>query len=747
MTHRHLPRAVWFACLLPALSVSFMASAADVPVVVPAAVSKRPKICLVLSGGGARGAAHVGVIKVLEEYRIPIDCIAGTSMGALVGGAYASGMTVPEMERLNAGISVDLLFKDTPPRRDLAMRRKVDDYGIFIGPELGIEDGSVRLAKGAVSGVQLETVLRRLSRVKGFQKFDELPIPFRAIATDLVTGKAVVFDEGELADVMRASMSVPGAVAPAETGGMMLVDGMLTRNLPVEEARAMGADIIIAVNVGTPLLKREELNGILGVTSQMLSILTEQNVQASIATLRPGDILIEPELGDFSTGAFDDLTKIIPLGEVAARKVAARLANLSVPAEEYAALRVQQTQAIAAETRPIDEIVYGAMSRVNPEVLRLTMQTKPGNPVDQVVLDADMRRIYGLGNFEHVGYRFIEEQGKRILVVDAVEKSSGLDALRVGLGLSTDFSGDAFFNLAGSYRRYWVNSLGAEWRTDLQIGRASILRSEFFQPLSAGGAFFVAPQVSVSRRTANLYQGNNRVATYDSVGKVAELDVGAQFARYGQVRLGVLTGALDNRLATGPQSLSPGASNVSQGAFVARLLLDQADSVHFPRSGWRVSTNLYKSTNSLGADDGYTRWDADGSVAHSFGEHTFNLAVKAGGANGSSPLPRYDMFQWGGFLQQSGYRTGQLYGQSLSYGRLMYYRRVLKGSLFEGAYAGLSLEIGKVGRPLVPGNPDGLLKSASIFFAADSPLGPAYLAYGRAADGNSSFYFFLGRPF
>ena len=198
------------------------------------------------------------------------------------------------MEKVNAGISVEKLFKERPPRQELAMRRKVDDYRNLVGPELGTGSGAAILGKGVVTGVQLETVLRELSRVQGYHRFDELPIPYRAVATNLVTGKAVVFSEGELANVMRASMSVPGAVAPAEYAGMILVDGMLTSNLPVDAARAMGADIVIAVNVGTPLLKREELNSIVGVAGQMLSILTEQNVQASLASLKPTDLLISP---------------------------------------------------------------------------------------------------------------------------------------------------------------------------------------------------------------------------------------------------------------------------------------------------------------------------------------------------------------------------------------------------------------------------------------------------------------------
>jgi NTE family protein len=733
----------------PALAV--MLSALSVPAIAdessgPEGGARRPKICLVLSGGGARGAAHVGVLKVLEEYRVPIDCIVGTSMGALVGAGYATGTSVAEMEQINAEISTELLFKELPPRDEIAMRRKFDDYLPYIGPELGIGGNGFELPKGVVSGVQLETVLRRLAKAKGYHNFDRLPIPFRAVATDLVTGKAVVFRNGELANVMRASMSVPGAVAPAEFGGMILVDGMLTSNLPVETARAMGADIIIAVNVGTPLLKRDELNSIFGVTGQMLSILTEQNVQKSLAALKSADILITPELGDYSTGDFDNLAKIEPFGEEAARRQADRLKRLSLPPGEYAALRKKQTVAVLPDLRPVDEIRFEDLQRVNPQSVQAIMETRVGQPIDQQKLDRDMRRIYGTGDFEHVNYRFLEEPGKRVLAVDAVEKSWGPDYLHFGLGLSSDFRGDAFYNLLATYRRTWLNSLGAEWRTDLQIGRTSGLFTEFYQPLNAEGWLFVAPHADIRRRSTYLYQGDSRLASYDISSALAGVDAGLQFRQYGVFRLGIEGGQLDPKLDTGPQSLSPGQPRIAQGAYRARLLLDRLDNVNFPRSGWGSQMNVYDSTSQLGADTSYTKWDANGMAVYSYGEHTFNAAAKFGGKIGSNPLPNYDQFQWGGFLEQSGYRTGQLYGENLSFGRLMYYHRIMRGSLLQGAYGGASLEAGKVGNPLVPGSPTGLLKSASVFVAVDSPVGPVYLGYGHAQDGNSSLYFYLGRP-
>jgi NTE family protein len=356
------------------LAVAFAITTLAAPIAAGAQPTREgavpPRICLVLSGGGARGAAHIGVIKVLEELRVPIHCITGTSMGSLVGGAYASGMSVAEMERIVGEITTDLLFKEKPPRQDTSIRRKADDKTILFSPELGVRDGGLLLPKGIVSGVQLEAVLRRLANAKGYRRFDELPIPYRAVATDLVTGKAVIFSEGELALVMRASMSVPGAVAAAEFDGKILVDGGLTNNLPIDAARAMGADIVIAVNLGTPLLAREELGSILGATGQMINILTEQNVRASLAMLGPRDILVLPELGDFSAADFDHLPKTIPIGEAAVRKVADRLAPYALPPEQYAALRSRQQVVSPLDMRPVDEIRFENLARVNPEVAR-----------------------------------------------------------------------------------------------------------------------------------------------------------------------------------------------------------------------------------------------------------------------------------------------------------------------------------------------------------------------------------------
>jgi len=706
----------------------------------------RPMICLVLSGGGARGAAHIGVLKVLEELRVPVDCITGTSMGSLVGGAYASGMSVPEMEKLIEAIRTDVLFKDKPPRQEETVRRKEDDRSILFGLELGVRDREILLQKGVVSGIQLEAVLRSLSKVHETVRFDDLPIPFRAVATDLVTGKPVVFDRGDLPRVMRASMSVPGVIAPAEIDDMLLVDGGLTNNLPVDVARAMGADIVIAVNLGTPLMTRDQLGSVLGVTGQMINILTEQNVRASLASLKPTDILIEPALGRFSAGDFDNLPKTVPIGEAAARLAAPRLAALALPAPAYAELRAHQAAPPEKPPEVVADIRFPGLDRVNPDALLDFLDTKPGDVLDSGRLDRDLKRLYGSGDFEHVDYQLIQDAGKQIVSIHAIEKSWGPNYLRFGLGLQSDFKGDNNFNLAVSYRKTWINPLGAEWRTDLQMGQVSFLSTEFYQPLGTRNGLFVAPRATILRRALDLFEGDHRIARYNLRSMFAAVDVGAAFTRYGEVRLGIGAGRTSATLDTGAPEYEPNPSSVARGGYEFRAIVDQLDSAQFPREGFAATVAMFASSRSIGARDNYTKLDATGVAAASWGRHTLIPTLRYSGSVGGNDLPVYDLAQWGGFLQQSGLPAGALLGQQLEFGRLIYLYKMAELKLVPGLYFGASAEVGRMNQPIVPGNLTGTLVSGAVFFGADTPVGPLFLGYGVMDGGYRSAYLFLGQP-
>jgi NTE family protein len=706
---------------------------------------KRPRIGLVLSGGGARGAAHIGVLKVLEELHVPITCITGTSMGSIVGAAYSSGTSVSEMETVVAKMSAQALFHEQPPRAEQSIRRKADDHINYIGPEIGLKDGEVLLPKGLVSGVQLESVLRSLSKTRGYYDFDQLPIPFRAVATDIVTGQPVILRSGELASAMRASMSVPGAFAPARIGGHTLLDGGLVRNLPIDVARDLCADLVIAVNLGSPLLKEDEVGSILGVTQQMVNILTEQNVQQSLKELRAEDVLLTPDLEGYSASDFDHLPEIMKRGEDVARAAREQLARFSIPEDEYQDLRKRQSAPPSPITGAAGDIRVENLSRVNPGAVTALMDTRKGDPLEAERIDNDMQRIYGSGDFEHVGYRLSQEAGTNVLAVEAIEKAWGPDYLRFGLNLSSDFHGDAFFNLLGSYRKTWVNDLGAEWRTDAQVGRTSLFVSEFYQPFNVTGLFFAAPRIEFTREPIDLFDGGNRVARYDVRSGYGGLDLGLQVTRWGEARIGILRGALDAELDTGPESLSPtDLDRVQQGALTAQLNFDQLDSVTLPRHGFAASARVYSSEDALGADETYAKWDLSFLGAYTFGEHTLQLGLEGSGTL-SGTRPRYDQASLGGFLHLSGLRTFELYGDEMRLGRIVYQHRLLRQSLLEGLYAGISFEAGQVKEPVVAGNPTDVLLSGSIFLAMDTLLGPVYLAYGFADGGQRSAYFLLGR--
>ena len=409
------------------------------------------------------------------------------------------------------------------------------------------------------------------------------------------------------------------------------MDGGLTNNLPVDAARAMGADVVIAVNLGTPLLKREALSSILGVTGQMISILTEQNVQASLASLKPTDILILPELGDFSAADFDHLLKTIPIGEAAARKVADRLAPLALPPAQYAALRQRQHAVAPPDMRPVDEIRFAQMARVEPAGRReAASRPQWASRSTRTMLDRDMRRLYGTGDFEHVNYRILEEPGRRILSVDAVEKSWGPNYLRFGLGLSlATSSGDAFFNLLASYRKTWINALGAEWRTDLQIGRTSRIFTEFYQPLVVRPLFLRRPSAQYERRAVDIFQGNERIASYDVRYGRAALELGSQLTQYGESASGSRAAKVTTRLDTGPAFLDANPRQHDQGALRARRRRP-ARQRQLP--ALRLRGQLHIRHPQRGAGQRHQLYE----VRHRrlpclFGDHTFTLGLKAAG--------------------------------------------------------------------------------------------------------------------
>ena len=432
----------------------------------PAALAEddeaRPKVGLVLSGGGARGGAHVGILKALEELDVPIDFIAGTSMGAIIGGFYAAGYDADESDRIMAEMDWDKAMTDQPSRKDRTMRKKELESDFLIPYRVGINKGKVQLPLGAIEGQHLDQIFHRiLLPVVGVSNFDQLPIPFRAVATDLVTGDEVVLSGGSLPDTLRASMSVPGVFAPVRIGGRLLVDGGMANNLPVNVVRDMGADIVIAVDISSPLLKEEQLTSVLNVTEQLSNFLVRRTTEAQIETLGQQDLLIVPELGDFSSADFDKAVDIVSLGYDAALKQREFLAAMTFGHRPSPAGWFEK----ALPEYIVHFVEIENESVLSDHIVRSRIAVEIGQPLNLAALEESLDRIYSLDIFKSVTYdQIVNAAGQSGIRITAIPREWGPNYLQFGLELSSDFSGNSDFKLGAAYTRNALNALGGELR-------------------------------------------------------------------------------------------------------------------------------------------------------------------------------------------------------------------------------------------------------------------------------------------
>ena len=714
----------------------------------------RPRICLVLSGGGARGMAHIGVLKVLEELKIPIDCIAGTSMGAVVGGLYASGMTAAQIDATMRSLDWQEAFRDAPPRRDLAFRRKQDDRNFLVRLPLGLKHGQILLPKGFIQGQKLQETLRQLTLpFSNSTDFDLLPTPFRAVATDLLTGSAVLMDQGDLAIAMRASISAPGVFAPVETQGRVLVDGGLAENLPIDVARAMHADILIVSDVSFPLQARSALDSALSISNQMLAILVRKDANRQRATLSSSDILIEPVLGPASSTDFTAANSTIAAGENAARVMLARLDPLSVSDtayQDYLVRRASREPGLPA----IKFVRVDEQSKRYEKTIMAEMQPLVGKPLDIDAVGARITRLYGLGNFETLDYALVDQgQGadeESGLELRARRKSWGPNYVRFGLNLEDDFQGNSRYNAATRFILTELDDLGAELVTDVQIGSDPKVASEFYQPLDAERTWFVAPSLRVEARDLQLYTKDVEIADYRDREVEADFDIGRTLGNWGEIRAGFhrINGATHLRL--GDPNLVEQEYN--DGELFVKFSYDRLDNLHFPRQGQQFTFQWDANRTDLGADTASDKVQADYLIANSIGRNTLLFWTSAGsvvaGNIKATAVP--DLFSLGGFFNLSGLAPTSLFGPNYAIARAIYFRKISRGG--EGflefpAYIGMSLELGNIWQQRSDISLGSAHKDASLFLAFDTYLGPVYLGSGYDTAGHSAYYLFLGRTF
>jgi NTE family protein len=735
------------------------ANAADEPAAPtaapPAAASvgttalSRPRIGLVLSGGGARGAAHIGVLKVLEELHVPVDAIAGTSMGAVVGSLYAIGMSAAEIEQLIDSVDWQDAFRDRPPRTALNFRRKQDDREFLVRTPLGLRGGALQLPRGLIQGQKLNQMLRSATlRAAGTDDFDRLPIRFRALATDVSTGAAVVFSSGSLATAVHASMAAPGLFSPVEVDGRFLVDGGLAENLPVDLVRSMGVDLVIAVDVSSGLLPGAKLDSALAVSNQMVAILINRATERSRATLGPGDLIVVPDLGTMSSVEFGKVRAAVAAGERAARAQQAALAALAVPPAEFTRFLARGTPPPAGERIAFVRVASG--SGRYRRFIEAALQPVIGQPADALVIDPAMRGLYGRDLFETLDYSLIHDGGQAGLEVSARRKSWGPTYLRFGLDLQDDFQGTNNFTAGVRFVKTEVNPFMAEWNVDLALGEQPKFAAEFYQPLGYASPWFVAPRMSFDSRSVQVQDASRLVGEYRVRETAFALDFGRELSDWGELRAGLqrLTGSTHLRIGT-PTAQLPEATSFKQGGWLVRLSVDRLDSVNFPRHGELFVLEWDAQRAALGADrDGNTA-RMDWLLARSVGQNTLILWSSAGTAL-SAPQGVQNYFPLGGFLNLSGINAGALSGPHFGIARLVYLRKVGTGgpSIFDvPTYVGMSLEAGNVWQQRGAMSFGSARKDASLFFGLDTLLGPLYIGTGYDQSGSTSYYLFLGRTF
>ena len=713
-----------------------------------AQIGRRKKIGLVLGGGGALGGAHLGVLKVLEENNIPVDYIAGTSMGSIIGGAYAGGMSPAEIEELLGSIDWKNFFNDKPSREKIPFRDKYDTRRLA-NFEVGFSDGQLKLPRGAIAGQKLDFLLEQLTVQLGTSDdFDKLRIPYRAVATDLETGESVTLSKGRLSEAIRASMSVPGAFSPVEIDGRILCDGMVAKNLPVDVVQEMGADRIICIDVGGALPGRDHLDSNIAIIMQMVGIFTMQNVEYQKGLLDSDDLFIEANPGHGITAAdFNRFMETIDAGEKIAREHLDELKRFSVSDREYKEYLAKQRSTF--KDVKIDFVKVGSTGRANAKLVRSKIKTKPGKELDFDTLKDDLSRIYAIGDFENVDFSIIEEKGEKSLLIEGKEKSWGPHYLMFGANIAENFKGDSYYTLLMQHQWRQINSLGADWKNRFAMGRELSYKSLFYQPLDHSDRFFIQPLFKVGQRYTDIYRDNDKRTEYEVQEVFGAIEGGMNFGNVAQARGGLFWRNLTAKPHVKRFNI-PEFENLFETGIHGNFTYDSMDNGNFPRYGMLASADIFMPLEALGSDEDYRKFEFKFAKPISYKKHTI-LSSLSGGGNLGDHTPFYNQFTLGGLNNLSGYKNDELRGQYYVNSNFTYYYKVLDlpNIWAGGIFIGGGLEAGNTWNKARDIEFDDIYIGGKAFVGVDTFLGPLYAGYGITEQGTDTgeIFLYLGRQF
>ncbi|WP_448581923.1 patatin-like phospholipase family protein [Thermaurantiacus sp.] len=702
--------------------------------------AEAPRIGLVLGGGGAKGFAHIGVLEILEENRIPVHAIAGTSMGAVVGSLYASGRPAAELEQVAREIDWANLFVDRIPRDRLSFRRKRDERDNLVNFRIAFDDRGLVLPPGLLRGQDLYlTLAETLAPARGVRNFDDLPIPFRAVAADITNGEAVVLDRGDIATAVFASMAVPGGLPPVEREGLLLVDGGIVDNVPVDVARAMGVDIVIVVDVGSPLLKREELVTFVNVLDQLQLLLGRAAVDRQLKSLSRRDVLIRPDIDGIAMTDFTKAEPAIARGRAAALAVLDQLRPLSLSEAEWKAHLAARAARAPAKLPTLTFVRLENQSSVPDRQIQELVTSRAGQTHDPERMTRDLRHVFGLGAFRSVRYevRAVPGLGEGI-VITAKGDPSQENFFQFGLSFATDFDRQNEFGIGLAYTDRNLLSTDIEWRTDLRVGEnmlmSSTLYREFGQVFAEIGPFW-------SRRDTLLYRSGVPVLTVRTGELGFRAEGGLLVERWGELRFGLSRSGLD--LDAPPIELRDDGKLEDLGWRI-QFTADRLDDIDYPTRGLYAEAQLEDHLTVLGGQLDYTRLGGRIFVPLSRGSTTLTLGGEFGTTLAGDNLILGD-FRLGGLFRLSGLAVNELLGRHALLGRALVYHRLFeKGPIVDlPVYVGGSVEVGSAFNSW---SRIGWRPAGSLFVSADTPLGPLTFA-GGAAEGGQALYLILGRLF
>jgi NTE family protein len=709
---------------------------------------KRLKIGLVLSGGGARGIAHIGVIKWLEEHHVPVHIIAGTSMGGIVGALHAMGNSADEMSEILNSVRWGEILTTGPSFRQLSFRRKEDRRAYQSKIELGLRHG-LALPLGLSTDHYIGLLFDRLTLpYASIGNFDQLPTQFRCVATDFLKGQSVVLKDGSLASAMRATMSIPGVFRPVERDGRVLVDGGLLNNIPTDVIRELGPDVVIAVDVGTPLGDIETIASMAGILSQSVSIML---VEADRRNLRLADIIIAPELGDQSFLDFSNIGNLVELGYRAAEQRAPVLEKFALDRAEWDQYLAQRSAKRSTAVPVPDALAITGVPESAQHRLRDKLKDHVGHPLEPEKLETDLTRITGQGRYEGLEYTILPgsgESNQNLLLISVKEKYSAPPSLNLGLELDGSEVDQINFTIGGRLTLYDILKYGAEWRSEVKVGFNNRFATEYLYPLGSNG-FFVAPRAGYRRESLGIFKSEKRIAQYQNDRYGFGFDLG-HLSRLSEFRVGYELGRIDAIVRTGEEAdaLPParGAYNLAR----ARWSFDGQNSATVPMRGLRLIAEGRWYFRTPNVPDRFSQVELSLSSFHPVSRHGSLFFAGAGGTSFSQRNVGTEQFTLGGPYRLGAYDRDEFRGNQyllLSTGylhRLSQLPSLIGGRLyaaswydFGGAFGGMNANIFN----------NRYRNAVSAGLVADTILGPVSLIGSFGEGGRGKIYFTVGKFF